>query len=210
MISNYRKVLLTASCIAMLVSAYTGSQAAWIMGKAKLAQYLLDMSWSNTLVNGIAQKPWSWADIRTIARLDIPDVSESLIVLSDASGEAMAFGPGLVGGNPQTAATNTLAIGGHRDTHLSFLEHLPIGTIINLETTDSLDLQYQLLDKQIVDTRKYELTISQHTPGLVLITCYPFNASQTGGPLRMVARAILIETDTLNRLDQRPSMVETI
>ena len=188
----YRKILLCIGCVAILISLCAGFNAAWIIGKARIAQHLLEVSWNNSLVSGLAEKPWAWADVQTVARMCIAEIDTSFIVLSDASGEAMAFGPGLVGGNPRQASNSTLAIGGHRDTHLRFLEHLPVGSIIDLQTIDHLTIRYQLVDKQIVDTRQQTLTISRQTPGLVLITCYPFNARQAGGPLRMVARAIRV------------------
>lgn len=191
---NYRKTLQYAGFIAILISIYAGANATWIVGKARIAQHLLNVSWNNSLVSGIAEKPWAWADVQTVAKMSIAAIDKSFIVLSDASGEAMAFGPGLVGGNPRKASNSTLAIGGHRDTHLKFLEHLPVGAIIDVQTMAQSNLHYRLVDKQIVDTRRHTLTISQQTPGLVLITCYPFNARQTGGPLRMVARAIQVDS----------------
>ena len=191
---TYRKIPLYIGCVAILISLYAGSNAAWIIGKARIAQHMLKVSWNKSLVSGLAEKPWPWADVQTIARLNIAAIDKSFIVLSDASGEAMAFGPGLVGGNPRQASNSTLAIGGHRDTHLRFLEDLPTGTIIDLQTIDQPNIRYKLIDKQIVDTRQHTLTISRQTPGLVLITCYPFNARQTGGPLRMIARAIRVDS----------------
>jgi len=191
-----RKAALLTGTLALFLSLYAGSHATWIVVKANVAQHLLDVSWAHSLASGGARKPWFWADVQTIARMHIAAIGKSFIVLSDASGEAMAFGPGLVGGDPGQALSSTLAIGGHRDTHLSFLEQLPLGTIIELQTVAHQGLRYQLIDKQIVDSRQQTLTISQQSPGLVLITCYPFSAGQTGGPLRMVARAVRVDSST--------------
>ncbi|MFK7853446.1 MAG: class GN sortase [Granulosicoccus sp.] len=191
MIAKHSKSLMGIIGLLMAFSVLTGVEAAWIMGKAKVAQYLLAASWKDSLEQGHTKKPWAWADVQTIAKISIPAARKTLIVLNDASGEAMAFGPGLVAGSPEHAMSSTLAIGGHRDTHMRFLEHLPLDSIISLDTIEHRNLHYRLLDKQIVDTRKQTLAISQQLPGLVLITCYPFNAAQTGGPLRLVARAIL-------------------
>jgi sortase A len=171
------------------LSAAGGMKAAWLSGKAYIAQHLLQTAWLQSLAEGTPHKPWSWADISPVARLDIPLLEESLIVLGDASGEAMAFGPGLVGGDPLSADIHTVAVGGHRDTHLAFLEHIPPGSIFILQNLAGTTHRYELLDKQIVDTRTQALTISQANPGLVLITCYPFNARQTGGTKRLVVRA---------------------
>jgi sortase A len=182
--------VIACAVLALGASLLSAAQATWISGKALMAQYLLSVAWEHSLQSGSAKKPWRWADVHTVARLDIPALDESLIVLNDASGEAMAFGPGLVAGDPLQAGYSTIAMGGHRDTHLGFLEHLQAGARIDLETLDGQWHAYYLADKQVVDTRTRTLQISPNKPGLVLITCYPFNASQTGGPLRMVARAL--------------------
>lgn len=183
------RLALPLAVLALCLSSAGGLKAAWLWGKAHIAQHLLQTAWLQSLAEATPHKPWSWADISPVARLDIPVLEESLIVLSDASGEAMAFGPGLVGGDPLSADQNTVAVGGHRDTHLAFLEHLPLGSIFVLQNMAGTIHRYKLLDKQIVDTRTQALRISQAYPGLVLITCYPFNARQTGGPKRLVARA---------------------
>ena len=179
--------------VVLVLSLGSGSQAAWIYGKAFVAQILLDQAWRESLAKNSPAKPWSWADIQTIARLDIPDIDKSLIILNDASGEAMAFGPGVAGGNIANARGSAIAIGGHRDTHLAFLEHLPIGATINLENVNGDFIRYELLDKTIVNSETQTLEIARDKPGLVLITCYPFNATQTGGPLRLIARARMIQ-----------------
>lgn len=187
-----RKLWLSLASIAIALSVASGTQAGWIYGKAMVAQLLLENAWRESLLDNSPHKPWSWADVRTVARLDIVDSNRSFIVLSDASGEAMAFGPGLVGGNTLNATQNTIAIGGHRDTHLSFLEHLPIGAHINMQNTQGDFVRYELMDKTVVDSRYQSIKISKNSPGLVLITCYPFNAQQTGGPYRLVAKAKLL------------------
>jgi sortase A len=187
-----RRLWLSFASIAIALSVASGTQAGWIYGKAMVAQLLLENAWRESLLENAPHKPWSWADIRTVARLDIVESNRSFIVLSDASGEAMAFGPGLVGGNTLNATQNSIAIGGHRDTHLSFLEHLPIGAHINMQNTKGDFVRYELIDKTVVDSRHQSIQISKSSPGLVLITCYPFNAQQTGGPLRLVAKAKLL------------------
>lgn len=188
MTSRYK--LKTLSALSLSIALITGSQAAWMTSKAWLAQHMLSTTWRQSLLSGVPGKPWQWADTSTIAQLTIPATKQSLIVLDDASGEAMAFGPGLAGGDPLLASTSTIAIGGHRDTHLAFLEHLDNGELIELETIDGKTHRYRLIDKQVVDTRSQSLDISRKKAGLVLITCYPFNPMQTGGPLRLVARAL--------------------
>ena len=185
---------LLATGIIMLVLAGAGSSsAAYISVKAALAQYLLERAWTQSTNEAQPHKPWQWADTATAARLSYTlnnrSDSQSMIVLDNASGEAMAFGPGLVGGELGKASQMTIAIGGHRDTHLAFLEHASNDTRFELQLLDGSVQRYQFEDATVVDSRTTQLQIAIDRPGLVLITCYPFNALQTGGPLRLVARA---------------------
>ena len=184
------RALTIGASSSILLAVVLSSASFYISAKALLAQQLLQHAWNTSIESGVGTKPWSWADVNTTARLNLPSINASVVVLSDASGEAMAFGPGLVAGNPLNAQAESLAIGGHRDTHLAFLEHMAIDSPIELQALDGTTHRYKLLDKQIVDSSKTSLAIATTTPGLILITCYPFNATQTGGPLRMVARAV--------------------
>ena len=187
-----KPLLIIVGAMAIMLSAATGARSSWIYAKAAVAQHLLDTAWNRSLFTGQPSKPWHWADIATVGRLDVPMSGKSFIVLSDASGEAMAFGPGLVAGKIDQLDTHTIAIGGHRDTHLAFLEHLPVGTHLRLQNTAGHWQNYAITQKEIVNTLTQSLKISEHQPGLVLITCYPFSAGQIGGPLRLVVQAALL------------------
>lgn len=190
MIAKRTRLFVLLGVLGLATSASLASRSLWLFGKANVAQLLLDRAWRQTSVYGEQAKPWPWADMRTVARLIVPSVHESLVVLSDVSGESMAFGPGLVAGDPNRAGSSAIAIGGHRDTHLAFLEYLQISDTIELETMSGDVHRYQVSDKQVVDSRTQTLRLATDQPGLVLVTCYPFNALQTGGPLRLVARAV--------------------
>lgn len=185
--------LLLSAVMLLILACVSGGRAAWISSKAVVAQHLLEHSWESALVTGETSRPWPWADISTRAKLAVPELGVSHIVLDNSSGEAMAFGPGLVAGDPLHAANSTVALGGHRDTHLAFVEHLDESHTLLLENTRGMIQRYRLTGKRIVDTRRETIAISRQQAGLVLITCYPFNALQTGGPLRMVATAVLAE-----------------
>ena len=184
-----RRLALVAALLAAAALA-CGARAGWLAGKAVLAQHLLERAWRTTLVSGSPTRPWPWADVTPVAKLHVPSLDRALIVLQDASGEALAFGPGLVAGSPARAAAAALAIGGHRDSHLAFLEHLSAGARLTLETRDGSRHAYRLAATRIVDSARETFGIARDRPGLVLITCYPFRATQTGGALRHVAIAL--------------------
>lgn len=189
--------LLVLSGIALLTSGASGSRAAYLYVKAHIAQTMLHQAWENSLDAQKPVKPWSWADTTTAARLNYTlndsDSGNSVIVLDKASGEAMAFGPGHVAGALDNASNTTIALGGHRDTHLAFLEFADKQSVFELQVPSGKTLTYRFEDSFVIDSSTAQLQIAVDAPGLVLITCYPFNALQTGGPLRLVVRAQLVD-----------------
>ncbi|MFK7994797.1 MAG: class GN sortase [Granulosicoccus sp.] len=194
----YSYLILSLGLVTLILATISGSRAAYLDVKALASQWLMQRAWEDSLDNAEPAKPWSWADTKSTARLSYTltenSAQQSLIVLDNASGEAMAFGPGLVAGKLANAASETIAVGGHRDTHLAFLEHANQQTRFELQIVDGRTLHYRFEDSFVVDSGKEILQIATDKPGLVLITCYPFNAMQTGGPLRLVTRARLVDT----------------
>ena len=182
-----RTYLKNVSGATLIVACALAGSSFYMSAKALLAQHLLHRAWEYSIRTGDNTKPWQWADMHTVALLSFPRSNKSFVVLDSASGEAMAFGPGLVAGDPHSALKQTLAIGGHRDTHLAVLEHIDLNEAVELQTLDGLTHKYRLSHKRIVDSSKDSISIATDAAGLVLMTCYPFNATQTGGPLRMVA-----------------------
>lgn len=184
-----RKLLMISSTIMLMASLYAGGHSAWISGKAVLAQWLLNQAWQRSVASNQPEKAWPWADAAPIARMSIPSLGRSFIILSNASGEALAFGPGLVAGNPNAMIDQTIAVGGHRDTHLAVLRTIKPGTRVWLQNTLGQSQQYQLNTQRVIDSRTQTVALNQSKPGLVLITCYPFSASAVGGPLRLIITA---------------------
>ena len=184
-----RGALLGAALACLVAALAIGGRAAWLEAKATLAQHLLDRAWAATLADGVAARPWPWADVRPVARLEVPAHGVSLVVLGDASGEALAFGPGLVAGDPARAARGTVALGGHRDTHLAFLERVAPGDELLLHGPDGAVRAYVAGRGRVVDVRRETVALDPGIPGLVLVTCWPFDAPRAGGPLRWVVDA---------------------
>ena len=161
---------------------------AWIPIKATLAQLLIEQAWQASQSEGRIVKPWPWIDTWPVARLSVPGHDVSVVAMNGLSGQALAFGPGLL--VPGVAAGNpsTRVIAGHNDTHFRFLEDLKPGDAIHLETQTGT-LRYLVSDSTVLDVRNGPVAVSGQDQ-LLLITCYPFDMSATNGPLRYAVTAV--------------------
>lgn len=163
-------------------------QGTYIHAKAVFAQLLLETAWSETLNGQKEVKPWPWADTWPVARLSAPDLGISRIVLAGASGSSLAFGPGHLFGSATPGESGNVIISGHRDTHFSFLEELKAGDHLQLQSDHNTE-SYQVTDIVIIDKTKVDVIPTDLDNKLLLITCYPFDAIQAGGPLRYIVIA---------------------
>jgi sortase A len=162
----------------------------YIKAKAELAQLLLERAWAKTLRDGEPHKAWSWADTWPVARLEFPSLGESRIVLSNASGEALTFGPGHLAGTPLPYAESsggTTVIAAHRDTHFSILRDLKVDDVVILTTADGIGREYKIAASRIADASHSGID-PRAEDGVALVTCYPFDAKERG-PLRYILTA---------------------
>lgn len=166
-----------------------GAAGGRIYVKAWLAQRLLHRAWAATQAGGSPVKPWPWADTWPVARLSLPDRGVDLIVLADASGRSMAFGPGHVPGSAPPGAPGNTVLSGHRDTQFRFLKNLALGDRVQLETPDGTWHDYAVTDTLVVHAHNVEILWDAGDSRLTLVTCFPFDALVPGGPLRYVVRA---------------------
>jgi len=159
----------------------------YIKAKAELAQILLERAWEQTLEDGKPHKAWSWADTWPVAKIEFPSLGESRIVLSNTSGEALAFGPGHLLGSPPPGGNGTSVIAGHRDTHFSLLRELKNDDIVIVTSADGIGRRYKIRESKIVLADNSHID-PRAVGGLALVTCYPFDARERG-PLRYVVFA---------------------
>ncbi|SHF58514.1 sortase A [Microbulbifer donghaiensis] len=182
------RALLYAVCL--LAGLWQLGGAAWLLAKAELAQVLIEDAWEEQLLTGQAARPWPWADTWPVARLQL-DAQDPLVVLAGASGQALAFGPGLLAGSGEPGnltEPRTTVIAAHRDTHFGELGRLKSGSPIQLQDNRGRWHSYRVTATRVVDSEREQLPIFAE-PGLLLVTCYPFNAIDPGGPLRYVVYA---------------------
>jgi len=164
-------------------------QGAYIPAKAWLAQELMQRAWVRTGAGEERATPWPWADTWPVARLTAKQQGVDLIVLAGGSGRTLAFGPGHLSASAMPGETGNAIIGGHRDTHFQFLKKVEVGDLLGMETPRGQRHTYKVVGIDIVDSRKGSLVLDTDAAMLSLVTCYPFDALEAGGPLRYVVTA---------------------
>jgi sortase A len=170
-----RSLLLGALALAL--------HATWIPAKAALAQQLLASSWQQSKHDNTPHRPWPWADTHPVARIEQPRLGISQVVLAGDAGRPLAFGPGWAESSARPgSATGTVVISGHRDTHFSWLRELRDGDIVRLEHAGG-ERVYRVVGIQVADSRTHRLATSGDDT-LVLVTCWPFDATAPRGPMR--------------------------
>ena len=167
-------------------------QGAYIPAKAWLAQELMQRAWIRG-TSGIEHPvPWPWADTWPVARLVARSGDVDLIVLAGGSGRTLAFGPGHLSASSLPGEIGNTVIAGHRDTHFSFLRDVEVGELLVIETVSGEKHLYEIFDIEVVDSRRGSLILDTDTSILSLVTCYPFEAIDPGGPMRYVVTAKLL------------------
>ncbi len=176
-------------------------QGLWIPVKASAAQLLLQHAWARTLKTQQPAKPWPWADTWPVGRLLVPQHGIDQIILADASGRSLAFGPGQLAGGLRPGEPGMLVVSGHRDTHFSFLRDVQKRGTLLLQTIQGNWIGYTVEDIAVLDSRTDKLFNHQFNNRLVLITCYPFDALVPGGPLRYVVMADQMTSEVMSALE---------
>ncbi len=175
-----------------LLNSFDGAR---IKIKAFGAQLLLERAWIKTLEGKDNVKPWPWADVWPVLKIEAPRLQKSAVVLSGVSGEAMAFGPGLMEQTPAPGEPGLTIIAAHRDTHFRFLKNMVTGDDILITNTDGRVLRFSITETRIVKAHQSGLYTDGGTPQIALVTCWPFDAA-TRGDDRFVAIATLQDSKT--------------
>ncbi|MCC6198061.1 MAG: class GN sortase [Burkholderiales bacterium] len=178
-------------CIILLALAGGSSfgHGAYMTAKAHLAQWLLHAAWDKARDSGEAVKPWPWADTHPVARLTAPGQDADVLVLAGASGRTLAFGPGHLDGTALPGDPGNAVITAHRDTHFRFLRAVAPGDELVVERADGARRHFRIRRGYVADYRELRLPRDTPVPTLTLVTCYPFDAVDPGGPLRYVVVA---------------------
>jgi sortase A len=188
-IDRWRNLL--APCLLLLGLQQLGA-AGLIKAKAWLAPVLIDRAWEQSLaLAGAPVRPWPWADTWPVARLRVPALEVDLPVLAGDSGNVLAFAPGHTLASAAPGSPGLAVIGGHRDTHFAFLADLPSGALIELELPTGKHRNYRVDSASVINAEGESLPLqAQARESLLLVTCYPFDSLDAGGPLRYVVYSV--------------------
>lgn len=186
-----RGTLLALALVLAALGLWQAGGAAYIHAKAFVAQMLLESAWRARMagIPGAAARPWPWADTAPVGRLIVPRLDVDRIVLAGASGRTLAFAPGHLDGSAPIGRPGHTVIGGHRDTHFAFLRDIRTGDTIEVESPDGRRVGYTVDGTAIVDSRTARLRAIGGGSALTLVTCYPFDTIEPGGPLRLAVFA---------------------
>ena len=154
--------------------------------KARVAQYLLNNAWNKTIETGDEYEPWPGFDGYPILKLSIPKFNLQQIVLSNTSGQSLAFGPSF---HPETylpKENKITAISSHRDSHGYYIRDLKINDFVILEDKQNNKFTYKVINFKIINVEDKDLQFNKMSNQLLLITCYPFDAIISGTNLRYI------------------------
>jgi sortase A len=188
----HRLRLIRIAAAGTLLAAFFMLQALWIPAKAALGQALLEHSWQQLEAGNPGVKPWPWADTHATALLEVPRLGIRQVLLSGTSPRNLAWGPVWYSINDSKMRGDVL-LSGHRDTHFRFLQDVQRGDELTL-SNGTEQVRYQVAQMEIVDSRTASLNPGSDVQRLTLVTCYPFDALQAGGPLRYVVTALPTES----------------
>ncbi len=167
-------------------------QGAYIPAKAWFAQELMLRAWGRAVEDDDRQVPWPWADTWPVARLSAKSGDVDLIVLAGGSGRTLAFGPGHLSASSLPGELGNSVIAGHRDTHFNFLRDVEIGESLVIEKIGGRKHLYKVIGIDVVDSRRGSLLLDTDAAILSLVTCYPFDSREAGGPMRYVVTAKML------------------
>ena len=195
-------LLKVGAVLALALGSVFLAEAAWIHVKAGAAQLLIGAAWRRERELSLDAAPWPWADTVPIAKLTLGDgrAATQLTVLEGSSGRNLAFGPVHDAASVAPGALGNSVIEGHRDTHFKILRSAKLGDPITIEAVDGRKTLFAVTDVRIVDSRKTRILLNADVPRLTLVTCYPFDAVNPGGPLRWVVTAERLKIPTIRAL----------
>ena len=153
----------------LCVGAFISILDLLLPAKASLGQMRLE----NAFKAG-GEQPWPGADLRPIGKLQFPPLDIQKIILSNATGQAMAWGPAILGGTTFPESKGLTIIVGHRDSHMTFLKDLKKGDLLKFRTLNRKQLRFIVNAERVVGkTLWLPIVTKKLQPEIILVTCWP-------------------------------------
>ena len=125
-----------------------------------------------------------------LARLKIPSVGLSAMVLEGSDETSLIRGIGHIEGTARPGEAGNVGLAGHRDSFFRSLSRIRRNSAIDLTTPDGRELRYRVESIDVVEPERVDVLAPTDVPTLTLVTCYPFSYFGPA-PLRYVVRATL-------------------
>ena len=161
-----------------IIGAVILANGLWTKGKAILAQVLLNQAFIASVEKPV--KPWPWADIHPMARISAPSLDQSNIVLSNVSGEALAFGPAHLAETAFPGSNGTVVLAAHRDTHFNWIGGLNIGDEIILDMPNGDRIYYTIRRSWVAPFDASGIDADSEEKLIALTSCWPLDGSVRG------------------------------
>ena len=125
-----------------------------------------------------------------IARLEIPRLGVSVMVLEGVETGTLRLGAGHVPGTSLPGADGNVVIAAHRDSFFRNLEGIRVRDRIQVSTIQGAQ-EYDVSSTEIVHPEDVAVLASSEYSELTLITCYPFHYIGSA-PSRFIVHARLV------------------
>lgn len=122
-----------------------------------------------------------------LARLDIPKLGVSVMVLPGCDALCLNGGVGHIAGTPAPGEPGNVGIAGHRDGFFRPLEKIAVGDTLRLRTQRGT-FDYRVQWTKVVDPTDVSVLSGCEGDALTLVTCYPFRVVGNA-PKRFIVRA---------------------
>lgn len=122
-----------------------------------------------------------------LAKLQVPRLNMSVVVLEGSDDGVLKKGPGHIEETAFPGELGNVAIAGHRDTHFRPLRNIRMNDEVIL-TTKTVTMSYFIDSIKIIHPTDMEILDPSPGPVLTLVTCYPFEFIGNA-PMRFIIRA---------------------
>jgi len=123
------------------------------------------------------------------AMLTIPSIDLTVPVFDGTDELILNRGIGHIEGTARPGTSGNIGLAGHRDGFFRGLQHVELGSHIEVQTLDG-SRRYRVSETLIVDPTDVFVLDPTDVPAVTLVTCYPFYFVGHA-PQRFIVRAIL-------------------